>query len=172
MRLTERMKNRRVRTWLATVLAFGVGPACAAPPVVQGIESLLLPGLGQFTNGDREEAAAYFGIFAVSALAAIHYWRQDNFLDDNKRFDDANNREFINRTTLKYDYATRIAGDLALYSSYAAYRDARNNDNSRYRLPPPSESLADLAAAPFSFRYLSRPTTFIPLAIQAAGAFS
>jgi hypothetical protein len=168
-----RIKNPAFRMLLATALSLGAfGPARAAPPVVQGVESLLLPGLGQFTNGDREEATAYFGVFAASVLGAVHYARQDDFLDDDKRFDDSSNRELINRTTLKYDYAVRLASDMALYSSYAAYRDARIRDNSRYRMSPPHESLADLAVAPFSFRYLSRPTTFIPLAIQAVGAFS
>jgi membrane protease YdiL (CAAX protease family) len=36
----------------------------------------------------------------------------------------------------------------------------------------PHESLTDLAVAPFSWQYLVRPTTFIPLAIQAVGVFS
>ena len=40
------------------------------------------------------------------------------------------------------------------------------------RTPRPTESLTDLAAAPFSLRYLSRPTTFVPLLIQALGVFS
>jgi hypothetical protein len=100
------------------------------------------------------------------------YEKKPDFLDEGRRYDDPGNREFINRTTLKYDYALRLAADTALYSSYGAYRDARRRNNAGYRTPAPSESLTDLAVAPFSFEYLFRFTTFIPLAIQAWGAFS
>ena len=161
------------RTVLLALIVFGTfKPASAADPVLAGIASLIVPGTGQLANGDSGEAAAYFGIFAVSVGAALHYRKQDDFLDENQRFDEANDREFINHTTLRYDYAIRLATDTALYSSYAAYRDARTRDNSRYRMSPPRESLSDLAASPFTWRYLSRPTTFIPLAIQAIGVFS
>ena len=162
-----------VRTLLAALFAFGAFvPANAANPVFAGAASLIIPGAGQLSNGDREEAAAHFGVFAVSLYGALHYRKQDDFLNEDERFDDANDREIINRTTLKYDYAARLTTDTALYSSYAAYRDARARDNSGYRTSPPRESLADLSAAPFSWRYLSRPTTFIPLAIQVIGVFS
>lgn len=165
-------KNATVRALLAAAFALGAfGSAEAANPPLAGLESLLIPGAGQLGNGDSGAAAAHFGIFAVSLLAAVHYRKQEDFLNEDERFDDANNRELINRTTLKYDYAARLATDAALYSSYAAYRDARARDNSGYRLSAPRESLTELAAAPFSFRYLARPTTFIPLAIQALAAF-
>jgi CAAX protease family protein len=171
-RSKERIKGPLLRALLAIALTIGAfEPAHAANPPLAGLESLLIPGAGQLSNGDYGEAAAHFGVFAVSVAAAIHYRRQVDFLTDDERYDDANNREFINRTTLKYDYAVRLASDTALYSSYAAYRDARAADNSGYRRPAPSESLTDLAAAPFSLRYLTRPTTFIPLAIQAIAAF-
>src|SRR5882762_7154776 len=86
------------------------------------------------------------------------------------RYDDANNREFINQTTLRRDFALRLATDTALYSSFAAYRDARARDGRGYRTPAPKESLSDLALAPFSWEFLSRPTTFLPLALQAWAA--
>ena len=166
--------QRTARALLALVLGCGViGPASAAPPpALAGIASLFIPGLGQASNGDYEAAAAHFGVFGVSLYGAFYYSRKDDFLDEDKRYDEANDREFINRTTLKYDYAARLATDTMLYSSYAAYRDARARDNSGDRMAAPSESLGDLAAAPFQWRFLSRPTTFIPIAIQALGVFS
>lgn len=169
----ECLSRRTTRTLLAAVLTLGgVGQAGASNPPLAGLASLLIPGAGQASNGDYDDAAAHFGIFAVSVAGALHFRRQDDFLDEDQRFDEAHDREVINRTTLKYDYAIRLATDLSLYSSYAAYRDARLRDNSGYRMAPPSESLADLAAAPFSSRYLSRPTTYIPIAVQAIAAFS
>ena len=150
-----------------------IGPAIADQnsSMLTGVASLIVPGAGQVANKDYNAAAAHFSIFAVSVYGVLHYQKQSDYLDEEERYDDANNREFINRTTLKYDYAARLATDTALYSSYAAYRDARTRDNSGYRTPLPGESLNELAVAPFSFKYLSRPTTFIPLALQAAALF-
>jgi hypothetical protein len=165
--------THRAKCALSFALGFGtLAPAAAADPVLAGAASLILPGLGQASNGDYGEAAAHFGIFGVSVYGAVYYSRKDDFLDEDERFHEANDRELINRTTLKYDYAARLATDTMLYSSYAAYRDARARDNSGYRMAAPRESLTDLAVAPFSWRYLVRPTTFIPLAVQAAAVFS
>lgn len=171
-RLWPHIKIQTIHALLAIALVLGAVGSVNADPVLAGIASLIVPGAGQLSNGDRAEAAVHFGVFAVSAYGAIRYKDQSDYLDADKRIDEANNRELINRTTLKYDYAARLATDTMLYSSYGAYRDARSRDNSGYRMPAPRESLTDLAAAPFSFRYLARPTTFIPLAIQAAGVFS
>lgn len=155
-------------------MACHVDPISADPTsnTITGVASLVIPGAGQAANGDYDTAAAHFGIFAVSVYGALRYQKQSDYLDENKRYDEANEREFINRTTLKFDYVARLATDTALYSSFGAYRDARTRDNSGYRTPLPHESLNDLAVAPFSFKYLSRPTTFIPLALQAAAVFS
>src|SRR5204863_17162 len=83
------------------------------------------------------EAAAHFGIFALSVYGAVHYRHKDDYLGSNDRYDPDNNRELINQTTLRYDYSVRLATDMQLYSSYAAYRDARARDNSGYRLSAP-----------------------------------
>lgn len=141
-------------------------------PFWKGVSSAIVPGSGQALSGDHGEAAAHFGIFGLSLYNALRQRDKDDFLDEDTRYDEDNDREVINRTTLKYDYAARLAFDTALYSSYAAYRDARQRDNAGYRTPLPRESLTDLARAPFSLRYLSRPTTFVPLVIQAAAVFA
>jgi hypothetical protein len=139
-------------------------------PAVPAIASAIIPGVGQAINGDYGEAGAHFGIFALSLSAGLYYQRKPDFLSDEVRYDSANDREFINQTTLRRDFALRLATDTALYSSFAAYRDARARDDRSYRTPAPKESLTDLAIAPFSWEFLSRPTTFIPLALQALAA--
>lgn len=167
----HRIERRVAPALLAIMLALGnVEPANADPlsPTIAGAASLVVPGAGQASNGDYGAAAAHFGIFAVSVYGVFRYLDKDDYLDEDERYDEGSNREFINKTTLKFDYAARLATDTALYSSYGAYRDARSRDNSGYRTPLPNESLSDLAAAPFTLRYLSRPTTFVPLAIEAA----
>ena len=130
------------------------------------VGSALIPGLGQAAYGDWETAGAHFGVFAVSLGTAVHYQRKPDFLSDSARYDDPGNREFINQTTLRRDFALRLAGDTALYSSFSAYREGRARDTRVYRTPAPKESLSDLAVAPFSWEFLSRPTTFIPLGLQ------
>ncbi len=164
------VKNRTFRAMLAIVLLSGAAAARADPaePWLKGVASAVVPGAGQASNGDYGAAALHFGIFAVSVYGAIRYQDKSDYLDADRRYDEDNDREFINKATLRYDYAARLATDTALYSGYAAYRDARARDNSGFRTPAPRESLGDLAVSPFSFKYLARPTTFIPLAVEAA----
>lgn len=155
---------------LAVIFLLFTPPVSADPPEpwLKGLASAIVPGAGQASNGDYGDAALHFGVFAVSVYGAVRYKDRSDYLDADQRYDEDNNREFINRTTLRYDYAVRLASDMTLYSGYAAYRDARQRDNSGFRTPAPHESLADLAKAPFSFNYLSRPTTYIPLLLEAA----
>ena len=152
--------------------ALGVLPAAALAqpsPTLSAFASAIVPGLGQASQGDYEAAAAHFGVFAASLSTALYYQNKPDLLSDDVRYDDGN-REFINQTTLRRDFALRVATDTALYSSFGAYRDARARDDRPYRTPAPKETLSDLAIAPFSWEFLSRPTTFIPLALQAWAA--
>lgn len=155
---------------MAIACALGVCPAAARAqpsPSLAAFASAIVPGLGQASYGNYEEAAAHFGIFALSLSTGLYYQHKPDFLSDDARYDDAGNREYINQTTLRRDLALRLAVDTALFSSYGAYRDGRRQDGRAYRTPAPKESLSDLALAPFSLEFLSRPTTFIPLAFQA-----
>ena len=147
------------------------GFARAEPsPVIAATASAIIPGLGQAAQGDYTTAAEHFSIFAVSLGLGIHYQNQPDFLQDQDRYQ--HEREIINQTTLRRDFALRIATDMTLYSSFAAYRDGRSRDTRYYRTPAPKESLSDLAVAPFRWEYLSRPTTFIPIGIQLIAAAS
>jgi membrane protease YdiL (CAAX protease family) len=168
----EEMRARRAYALVLAAIASAPGicpgAALAQPsPPVAAFASAIVPGLGQATYGNYEEALAHFGIFALSLSAAVYYQREPDLLDDGVRYDSENDREYVNQTTLRRDFALRLAVDTALYSSFSAYRDARQRDDRAYRTPAPKESLADLALAPFSWEFLSRPTTFIPLAFQA-----
>jgi len=148
---------------LAALVAADAARAQASPEI-KSLASLVIPGLGQASNGDYADAAAHFGVFAVSAYGVQHYSDKPDFIKDSQRYQ--GDFEYVNRTTLMYDYSARLATDTALYSSYAAYRDARRTSDRYYRTPAPEESLGDLAVAPFSWEYLSRPTTFIPIGLQ------
>jgi hypothetical protein len=149
---------------LAALVAADTVRAQPSSPEIAGLASLILPGLGQASNGDYGYAAAHFGVFAVSLYGMDRYTREPDFISESQRYH--SNFEYVNRTTLMYDYSARLATDTMLYSSYGAYRDARRRSDRLYRTPAPSESLTDLAVAPFSWEYLSRPTTFVPIAFQ------
>lgn len=152
----------------AAACALGSWPPAAAAepsPTVAALASAIVPGLGQAALGDYGTAALHFGTFAASFSAALYYERKPDFLSDEARY--SSNSEVINQTTLRSDFALRLATDTILYSSFGAYRDARARDDLSYRTPAPKESLSDLAIAPFSLEFLTRPTTFIPLALQA-----
>src|SRR5262249_29163147 len=154
--------------------ALGIYPVTAnaePTPAMSGLASALIPGLGQALQGDYGTGAAHFGVFATSLGVGYHYQKKPDFIDDDVRYADPD-KETINQTTLRRDFALRLATDTALYSSFGAYRDAREkNNNSGYRTPAPKESLGDLALSPFRWEYLSRPTTFIPIGLQALAAF-
>ena len=160
--------GRRPLRLAVITCALGLWPLAGAAqpsPTLAGVESALVPGLGQAMMGDYGAAAAHFGVFAASLSAGLYYEHKADFLSDDQRY--SSNSEVINQTTLRRDFALRVATDTMLYSSFAAYRDARARDDRPYRTPAPKESLSDLALAPFSLEFLARPTTFIPLALQA-----
>jgi hypothetical protein len=167
--------RRAADALVATAIGCALGVHCAAAiaepsPAIAALSSALVPGLGQAFQGDYGVAAAHFGVFAAALGTAYHYENKPDFINDDVRYKDSD-RETINQTTLRRDFALRLATDTALYSSYGAYRDGRERNNAGYRTPAPRESLGDLAVSPFRWEYLSRPTTFIPIGLQALAAF-
>ena len=138
----------------------------AASPGWAATASLLLPGVGQALNGDYPEAAAHFATYM--ALTNNYFIREEKpeFLLPEDRIDDENKVIYTNRTTFEADLFLTWAFNQQLYSSYGAYRDARQAINNKgYTTPAPDESLAELAVAPFNPQHLLRPTTFIPLVL-------
>jgi hypothetical protein len=158
-----------VLRWLA-IAVIPLAVHAEPSPTIAAAASAIIPGLGQATQGDYTAAAEHFSIFAASLATANYYQHRPDFLSDDDRYQ--HEREIINQSTLRRDYALRIAGDTALYSSFAAYRDGRSRDTRSYRTPAPTETLSQLAVAPFKWDYLSRPTTFIPLGLQLLAAAS
>src|ERR1700704_434194 len=87
---------------MALACALGVWPAAAraqTSPALPALASAIIPGLGQAINGDYGEATAHFGVYALSLSAGLYYQRKPDFLSDDMRYDDANNREFITQPT-------------------------------------------------------------------------
>lgn len=140
------------------------GGARAANPELNAVASLLVPGLGQTVNGDYGAGALQFGSAVVLATNYLRLTEDDRFIKFDDRIDEQNKLIRTNRTTFEADFYASAFTNLSLYSSFSAYRDARlalNNEG--YETPAPSESLGELALAPFNPEYLFRPTTLIAL---------
>src|SRR5262249_7974091 len=119
----------RSARWISAAIAclLGLSPVIARadpPPAIAGLSSVLLPGLGQVLQKDYTTGAIHFGVFATSLGVGYYYQNKDDFLKDDVRYNDPD-REIINQTTLRRDFALRLATDTALYSSFAAYREGR-----------------------------------------------
>lgn len=147
--------------------------AGAANPELTGTASILLPGLGQAINGDYVEGGIQFGTALVLADQYVRLTEDDRYLKFDDRVDEDTKTIYTNRTTFLGDAAGTALVDLSFYSGFAAYRDARNAlDNEGYTTPAPQETLSDLALAPFSWDFLKRPTTWVPLAFPLVAAFT
>jgi len=108
-----------MRATVAAILVVHAGAIRAEPtPSVAAAASVIIPRLGQAAQGDWRTGAEHFGVFAASLYAAAYYERKPDFLHDDDRFQ--HEREIINQTTLRRDFALRVATDTALYSSFAA----------------------------------------------------
>ncbi|MDH4224077.1 MAG: CPBP family intramembrane metalloprotease [Deltaproteobacteria bacterium] len=133
-------------------------------PGYAAMGSLLIPGLGQSLNEEYGWGLVHFG--AYMALGNNYFMLVENplYMDPRDRVDPNKPIIHMNRTTFEADmYGTALL-DLEFYSSFAAYRDARQGmGNAGYNTPAPEESLGDLVISPFRWEFLSRPTTFIPL---------
>lgn len=132
--------------------------------VVSPALSLLLPGAGQWFEGQYKYAAVYSVVgFSGASLAASATTSQDDY------------DQFIMEDT---DYRRALIGD-ALYKTaggISAYHDFRTAVASRrglgqYGFLPSTEieTPLDLALAPFNFKYILRPTTYVPLLVLVAG---
>ncbi|MEE8396350.1 MAG: hypothetical protein V3S29_09870, partial [bacterium] len=140
----------------------------AAPPrpELAAAASALFPGAGQFLNGETGEAALHAGFFLVSLGQYLRLASDGRYLPIDRRAAGAEPGIQTNRVTAYADLSYFAAQNVSLYSAFAAYRDGRQAmANTGYRTPAPKESLTQLATAPFSLAYLTRPLTLAALAV-------
>lgn len=160
---------------LAAVLGVTLpATARAADPELAAAASLLIPGAGQAANGDWGAGAVHLGLYTVLASRYTDLSDDPGYIEPEDREDDATNTIRINETTFKADLYGTAASNVALYSAFGAYRDARALEENAlgYGTPRPQESLGDLALAPYSWTYLARPTTWVPLLVPLSLALS
>ncbi len=155
----------------AALAAVVAGLCFNAPRIVWGVSpeltatgSFFIPGLGQALNSDYGKAGFHFGSALVFARQYSFQVEQEDYILPADRVDNKNKEIDTNRTSFVAELWGSALFNLQLYSSFAAYRDGRQAlSNEGYETPAPTESLVDLAYAPFQWDLLSRPTTFVPL---------
>lgn len=160
---------------LAIVLACGAAARVrAADPELAATASFLLPGVGQMANGDYVEGGVHLVLFAGAASRYLHLIDQPDYIPPKEREDLNTHTLRINRTTADADVYGTAVNFMTFYSSFGAYRDARQaaGVQAEYDTPAPQESFLDLAIAPFNPDWLARPTTLAPLLIPLYFVFA
>ncbi len=141
-------------------------------PEVSATGSLFVPGLGQFLNGAYVSGSLQYAVYQGLATKSNKYTNMPDFIPIDQREVKSTKERRINKTTLNRDVASTLAFDMQLFSSYDAYRVARNRPEhaDAYRTPAPSENLFDLLLAPYRPRNIFRWTSIIPIFLAASAA--
>lgn len=142
------------------------------------IVSFLLPGFGQWLNGDFTSGAVYSGaalagyIYAGQVSANDHLAHQHDVMKQRARdhgVDEQNalaQKDIAERKYTLGGLVAQGAGGISLYHSFRTAVATRRAAG-EYTFLARDETPMELFAAPFNFAYLARPTTYIPLAIGA-----
>ncbi|MFP4131855.1 MAG: CPBP family intramembrane glutamic endopeptidase [Thiohalospira sp.] len=164
------MTLQSLRPTLLLALLLIPGPAVASAPALLATGSFLVPGLGQFINGEPAKGGFHLATWGTAADIAAYYRTRDDYIEPGDRHDEDELVITTNRTSERADLFGTVASSTRFYSAFDAYRQRRTMRGNRgYRTPISDEGFQDLARAPFEARYLSRPTTFVPMAIAASG---
>ena len=97
-----------------------------------------------------------------SRMLYEYYKGEEDFISADDRLDDDFQEKYVNLTTHKSDLALSIWLNNAFISSYDAYKSRTHNNKIS-----PKDDLNDLWFAPFDWKYLSRPTTYVPMLVAA-----
>jgi membrane protease YdiL (CAAX protease family) len=144
--------------------------------------SFILPGFDQWWEGQYGYAATYTGVAIggyayASHVAQANNLNQDGSADDDAEDETADDKDEEDKTGLdQKDVAVRkatlgmlIAQGAGGFSTYHAFRTSvrTRKAHDQYEFLAYEESPGDILLAPFQFKFLARPTTFIPLGIGA-----
>lgn len=139
--------------------------------------SLLLPGLGQWVAGQYGSAAIYSGV-ALSAREYARRVKREEHLNERlqqqeqsasgaeREMSSIDQRDDVYRKVLLGTLIYQGAGGLSAYQSFRTAAKTRQHQG-QYLFLTSEESPLDLLKAPFHVSYLSRSSTYVPLAIGA-----
>ena len=133
------------------------------------VVSLLLPGFDQWYEGQYRAAAFYSALYVGgTALSApkIRFAKQD---DDTVQTDDEESTDLDDRGSFNRQriLGSQIAFDIGLLSAYHSFRSAVRSQqaNGKFLFLTKEETTDEILSAPFAFSEITKPTTFVPLAL-------
>ena len=108
----------------------------------------ILPGAGHLYLGEYATASGLFTSFGVTSGVSAYWQLNSKKIDENTIQVPFEPKYFL----LSSIYSSNIWS----YGIYAAYRDARlNNNNKGYAFDMPTDDMGDLISAPFSWKVIS-----------------
>jgi membrane protease YdiL (CAAX protease family) len=145
--------------------------------------SFILPGFGQFLNGEYTSGSVYAGL----ALGGYAYANRVRSADDieharqlaeqrAKVYGDKDPPSILDQKGVgvrKYTLGQLVAQGSGGFSAYQSFRMAATTrrQQGEYEFLTRDETPMDIFGSIFHFQYLSRPSTLIPLAIGAGLAY-
>jgi membrane protease YdiL (CAAX protease family) len=123
--------------------------------------SLLLPGFDQWYEGQTTAGALYTGV-AVGGVVYAASQSEDLDKDDKENQDRIDSQDIVQRKTQYGLQLYQTAGGLSAYHSFRTAVTTRPN---QYGFLKSEDTPKDILLAPFEFNFLTRPSTFVPLAI-------
>lgn len=129
---------------------------------IAALSSFLAPGSVQLYDGRYGVGFSFLGTAVGSRLLYEHYKGEEDYISVDDRIDDDLQEVYLNLTTYKSDLVLSIWLNNMFMSSYDAYKSRKDNNGIS-----PKDDLDDLWFAPFDWKYLSRPTTYVPMLVAA-----
>ena len=125
------------------------------------LTSIILPGFGQFQQGQWAGGLALAGVGVAGIAAAVAVLPAVERSDAADLADLPKSPEA--RTFLLGAQTYQSMGFLSAYFAFRTTVPAYQKVDKRYLFLPPPDPPGKILSAPFQFHFLKRPTTFIPL---------
>jgi len=134
-----------------------------ASDILAPMVSFIIPGAGQWMRGQVLSGTLYSGV----ALAGLSYAEHSGTeIGHQKKIDDTeiSQKGFAQRKYMLGLQTYQASGGMSLYHTFRSAVWQRQKFG-QYAFLTRSETPLELMKAPIEFQYLTRPTTYIPLAI-------
>jgi len=134
--------------------------------------SLILPGFEQWRQEEYGAAAAYTGIWLGGGLLASSAEKAIKARDVPEEGAKKTGIDSRDDTERRYMLGGQLSDAAGSYSALHAFRGAADSrrEDGQYEFLRKKVTVQDTVLAPFDFRYLARPTTYIPLGLMGAVA--
>lgn len=137
----------------------------ARSDVVMPIVSFVLPGTSQWISDQYGHASVYSGL-AIGGISYAGQSYKDIDEADRNNAADLNGKGIAQRKYLVGGEIYQTAGGFSLYHQFRTSARIRQGEG-EYQFLTSDPTPGEIALAPFDYRYLARPTTYIPLIVGA-----